>query len=65
MPKVGKPGDRIRLTLPGDHEKPTYVVLTACWQIATDGGYIVGCKYSHPTGYEKLIKLADAQKPGH
>ena len=27
MPKVGKPGDRIRLTLPGNHEKPTYVVL--------------------------------------
>jgi hypothetical protein len=63
MPKGGKPGDRIRLTLPGDNNRPTYVILTACWQIKTDDGYMVGCTYGQRTTYGKLLQLADAQKP--
>jgi hypothetical protein len=57
----GKPGDRIRLTLKGEIQKPEYVLMTVCWQVDTDEGYIIGCRFCHPTSYEKLIHLADAQ----
>jgi hypothetical protein len=57
----GKPGDRIRLTLPGDPERPTYLLLTVCWEVSTAEGYVVGCKFCQPSGYEKLRHLADAQ----
>jgi hypothetical protein len=61
--KPGNPGDRIRLTLPGDNQKPTYIFMTACWQIDTDDGFIVGCTFCHHRSYEKLLQLADAQQP--
>jgi hypothetical protein len=57
----GNPGDRIRLTLPGDHQRPTHVLLTACWQVTTDEGYILGCKFRHLASYEKLTRLLDGQ----
>jgi hypothetical protein len=63
MTNGGKPGDRIRLTLPGDKPRPTYLILTACWQIRADNGYIVGCTYGQQTAYGKLLQLADAQQP--
>jgi hypothetical protein len=59
----GQPGDRIRLTLPGDNQKPTYVLTTVCWQIGREDGYIVGCSFCQQTGYEKLMRLANAQDP--
>lgn len=57
----GNPGDRICLTLPGDNQRTTYVLATVCWQVKTDDGYVVGCRFCHQTSYEKLMQLANAQ----
>jgi len=57
----GSPGDRIRLTLPGDNQRPTYVLTTVCWQVHTDYGFVVGCSFCHQAGCQKLMHLADAQ----
>jgi hypothetical protein len=59
----GHLGDRIRLTLPGDNHKPTYILTTVCWQAGTKDGYLVGCSLSQRTAYEKLVRLANAQSP--
>jgi hypothetical protein len=58
----GSPGDRIRLTLPGDQERPTYVVTTVFWQVATEDGFIVGCSFSDQTGYERFIQVAGGRR---
>jgi hypothetical protein len=63
IPLSGNPGERIRLTLPGDDDDPTYVLTTVCWQVDTDNGYIVGCKFSHPMSYKRLLQLTDAEEP--
>jgi hypothetical protein len=59
----GHPGDRIRLTLPGDSGRPAYILTTVCWQVETEDGYVVGCSFCHQASYEKLLHLAGAQTP--
>lgn len=59
LPKGGKPGDRIRLTLSDDLHRPTYVILTVCWQVTTDAGHIVGCTFGQRAAYAKLLELAE------
>jgi hypothetical protein len=61
IPQGGNPGDRICLTLPGDNQKPTYILMAVCWQVDADDGYVVGCSFCHHASYEKLMQFADAR----
>ena len=59
--KMKNIGNRLRLTLFDEDAEPAYVVITVCWQIATDDGHVLGCKFEDGTAYLRLKHVADRQ----
>jgi hypothetical protein len=54
-------GDRLRLTLLDEDQKPAYVLITVCWQINTEDGYVLGCDFDNRAAYLRLKHFADLQ----
>jgi hypothetical protein len=54
-------GDRIRLTIFDENDKPAYVHTTVCWQIDTDDGHVLGCDFDDRAAYLRLKQVADLQ----
>ena len=61
LSQMKKVGDRIRLTLPDGDQDPADVIVTVCWQIHTDNGYVTGCEDFARASYLILKRVADRQ----
>ena len=59
--KMNNVGDRLRLTLLDEDAEPAYVLITVCWQIATDDGHVLGCEFEDRAAYLRLKHVADRQ----
>ena len=61
---AGKPGERVRLQLELDDEQVIEVRGKIQWEVESQEGFVIGCKFVEPRGFAILSDLAASRVPG-